>query len=222
MSLAVTISVGRLLSRNEKLTTAKFNAVVKSIVINISGSVGNTDLVAGAVTYDKASPGPWFFSPATFDGNQTYTAAASPALSAYVDGTELAFKVPTTNPGAVYLDFGAGALPILKHGGLQVLDKGDLLANGIGEVRYNATLVAGGCWELMSLLGRPTETTPFVGCSAFLQGQAGVVPAPNAGQQGLYFRADGTWQDVVAAALAAAAGTVQQAPIEIFKSQSFI
>ena len=222
MSLAVTISVGRLLSRNEKLTTAKFNAVVKSIVINISGSVGNSDLVAGAVTYDKASPGPWFFETATFDGNQTYTVAFSPAITSYVDGTEVAFQVPTTNPGPVYLDAGGGALPILKHGGLQVLDKGDLLANAIGEARYNATLVAGGCWELLSLLGRPTETTPFVGCSAFLQGQSGVLPAPNAGQQNLYFRADGTWQDAVAAALAAAAGVVQQAPIEILKQQNFL
>lgn len=221
MGLIVNLSVGRLISRNERLTTAKFNAVVKSIVINISGSVGNSDLLAGSVTFDKVTNGPFFYAaPAVFDGSNTYTAAYAPVVNSYVDGLVLAFKADTQNPGAVFFDAGGGKKPLVKHGGSRQLDPGDVVANGILQVRYNSTLLAGGCFEVLSLVGRPVETTPFVGASAYLAGQAGLPPAPNAGQQTWYLRGDGTWQDV--AALITAAVNVASPNIELFKQQSFI
>jgi len=220
MGLVVNLSVGRLISRNEKLTTAKFNAVVKSIVINISGSVGNADLLAGAVTYDKITNGPFFYTaPALFDGVQTYTAAYTPVITSYVDGLVLAFKVDTTNPGPVNFNAGGGAKPMVKHGGLRTLDPGDAVANGILCVRYNTTLIAGGCWEVMSLIGRPVETTPFVPATAYLAGQAGLLPAPPAGQQTYYLRGDGTWQNV-SAQIAAAVASLNPY-LELFKQQNF-
>jgi len=220
MALVVNLSVGRLISRNEKLTTAKFNAVVKSIVINISGSVGNSDLAAGAVTADKITNGPFFYTaPAVFDGTSTYTAAYAPVITGYVDGMVLAFKVDTTNPGPVNFNAGAGGKPLVKHGGQRQLDPGDALANGILQVRFNTTLIAGGCWEVMSLVGRPVETTPLVGASPYGAGLSGLPPAPAAGQHTYYLRGDGQWVDVVTQITAAVA--VSNTYLEIFKQQNF-
>jgi hypothetical protein len=222
MALVVNLSVGRLLARNERLTTAKMNAVVKSIVIDISGSVGNADLAAASLTYDKAVCGPWFYAAATFDGASTYTAAYSPVISAYVDGTVLAFKAGSQNLGATLFNAGAGALPLRKHGGQVELAPGDLVANGIYEVRYNSTLTGGGCFELLSLPARPVETTPWQPASAFLAGQEGVMPAFPAGAQTKYLRGDGTFQDPVAQAVAQAAVQNQNTVTEIVKAQNFI
>lgn len=220
MALVVNLSVGRLLAHNEKLTTAKINAVVKSIVIDISGSVGNADILAGAITPDKLTMGAYAFGEATFDGSATYTGAWSPAITTYTDGLWLAVKCDTINPGAVSLDAGGGAKPILKHGGRGQLDAGDIVTGGIITVRFNTTLVGGGCWELMSLPGRPVETRPMVGASGFLAGLGGLTPDPKAGQQTYYLRADGTWVDVVAQLTTAfaLADTYQ----EVFKQQTFI
>ena len=205
MSLVVNLTVGRLLSRNEKLTTAKLNAIVQSIVINITGSVGNADIVAGAITASLLTQDNYFDALAAFDGNQTYTAGFTPAITAYKDGMIVSLKCDTQNPGAVLVDTGAGPVPVLKHGGRRQLDAGDIVANGRIELRYNSTLAGSPVWELMSLPGRPVETTPLIGASAYLGGLAGIAPAPAVGQQGLYLRGDGTWADAVGTAIAAAA-----------------
>jgi len=202
MALTVNLTVGRLLSRNEKLTTAKFNAVVKSVVINITGSVANSDLVAGAVTPDKLTMGAYFFAAATYDGSTTYTAAYSPVLTGYTDGLVLDFKANSANVGASLFDAGGGPLPLVKYGGTQPLDPGDIAANGNVTVRYNSTLVAGGCWEVLSVPARPPTVTPLQPASAYLAGHTGLVPSAKAGQQNLYLRGDATWQDPVAAAVA--------------------
>lgn len=220
MPQTITLSVGRLLSRNEKLTTAKFNAVVKSIVIDISGSVGTSDLVDGTVTPIKASPGAWFDATAVFDGSTTYTAAYAPVLTSYVDGLWLTFKADTTNLGACYFNAGGGAKPLVKHGGSRQLDKGDVVAKGRVTVRYNTTLISGGCWEVMSLPGRPVETTPWQPASVYAAGEAGVMPAFPAGKQNYYLRGDGTLHDPVAEAVALTNGT--NTYNEIYKASNFI
>jgi hypothetical protein len=221
MSLVVNLSVGRLLSRNERMTTAKLNAIVKSIVIDISGSVGTSDLLPGAVTPDKMTNGAYFYAaPATFDGASTYTANYTPVITSYVDGLFLAFKVDTINPGAVNFNAGGGGKPLVKHGGLRQVDPGDLVLNGIAMVRFNTTLIAGGCWEVMSLVGRPVETTPFVGATPYLAGQAGIMPAPSAGQNEFYLRGDGTYQDVVTTLTAAFIKFDTNR--EVYKQQQFI
>ena len=213
MSLVVNLTVGRLLSRNEKLTTAKLNAIVQSIVINITGSVGNADIVAGAITAALLTQDAYFDAPAVFDGSQTYTAAFNPAITAYTDGLVVSLKCDTQNPGPVLVDTGAGPVPVRKHGGRRELDAGDVVANGRIELRYNSTLGGSPVWELMSLPGRPVETTPLIGASAYLAGLAGIPAAPNAGQQGLYLRGDGTWADAVGTATAAAAAANSTNPV---------
>ena len=53
------------------------------------------------------------------------------------------------------------------------------------------------------------------------QGSQGLVPFPKAGQQNFYLRGDGTWQDAVGAAVAAAISSSTSIN-EIFKQQNFI
>ena len=222
MALTVQLTVGRLLSRNELLNTAKINAIVKSIVINITGSVGNADIVAGAITAALLTQDAYFDAAGVFDGSATYTATYTPAITAYDDGMILSIKADTTNPGPVNLNAGAGVIPILKSGGTQTLDPGDIVANGRFAVRYNTTLVESGpVWELLSLPARPAPgMQPFLPATPFLTGTEGLVPAPAVGQQNQFLRADGTWQDVLSQALASF--NLANSFTAIYQQQNFI
>jgi len=150
MSLSLNFNTGRLLGRNEKLTTAKINAIVKGVSANLSGAVGTGDLVDGAVTPVKAAPGPWWYAAAALGGS-TYAATYYPAVTSYTDGLFLCFKSDVGNTGNTNFDAGAGGKSLRKYGG-QILVGGDITAGAMVMVRYNSTLVAGGCWEIMSLL----------------------------------------------------------------------
>ena len=221
MALTTTVTVGRLLARGELITTAKLNAMVRGIVINIDGSVGSGDLAAGAVTAAAVSPDAYWYAPATFDGSATYTAAYAPAIGSYMDGLVLAFKANAANLGISNFVAGAGPLPIVKYGGSETLDAGDIAANGIVCVRYNTTILGSGpVWELLSLPGRPPIVTAFVPATEYLNGEIGFVPQPMAGQQNNYLRADGTWVDPVAEAVAEV--VAQNTYTEIYKQQQFI
>ncbi len=198
MSQVVTISVGRLLGKNERLTTAKFNAVVKSIVINISGSVGTTDLADGAVTPPKLLPGAYTYAPATLAAG-TYTAAYAPLpVTTYTDGLWLTFKTDLANTAAPKLDAGAGAKPLVSYGG-HPLNAGDIRAGGIATVRYNSTLVVNavaGAFEVMSLIGPVPLTGNVLGATAVSNGQRGYVPTPLVGEQDYALRGDGTFRNL--------------------------
>lgn len=164
MSLSFNFSFGRLLGATEKLTPAKFNAIVKGIIGTLTGAVDASQIGAGAVTAAATSVDAYFYSQGTLSG-ATYTAAYTPPIGAYVDGMLLTFKAGSANPGAVNLDAGAGAKPLRKHAGLP-LEAGDIFAGQDLELRYNSTLVAGGCFEVTSLLGQAeASTAPIVGSS---------------------------------------------------------
>lgn len=224
MAQVVTISVGRLLGRNEKLTTAKFNAIVKSIVISLSGITGTAEIGDGAVTPAKAGPGAWFYAAGALTAT-TYTAAYAPTpVASYADGLWLTFKADAANPALAEFDGGAGAKPLYKNGGRARLDPGDIAAGSIVTVRYNTTLVAGGCWEVMSLLALRPVDYPFQPASAFVAGQQGLVPAPPASAVRLYLGSDGIWRDVLAEARTYTDSVANQANtyLEIYKSQTFV
>jgi hypothetical protein len=150
MALSLAFNIGRLLGRNERLTTAKINAIVKGMTASLSGTVGTGDITDGAVTPVKSSPGPWWFAQATMGGS-TYAATYYPPVTSYADGLFLCFKTDVGNTGVTNFDAGAGAKPLRKYAG-QVLVGGDIGAGAMVMVRYNSTLAAGGCWEVMSLL----------------------------------------------------------------------
>lgn len=149
MAITLTYSTGRLLGRNEKLTSAKINAIVKGITISLSGAVSTADLADGAVTAAKATPGAYWYAAATLSG-AAYSATYTPAVTGYTDGLELAFKVGSANAGSDTLDAGAGAKPLRANG--VALAAADIASGTIVIVRYNSTLVGGGCWEILSAL----------------------------------------------------------------------
>lgn len=198
MSLTATVNFGRTLNRGEKLTTAKINQVVKGISVTLSGLVATADLVDGAVTPVKVTPGAYWYAAATLAGT-TYSATYTPAVTALVDGLELACKVDLTNPGTGACSFspnGLAAKPLKKFGGTADPIPNDIRANAILQLRYNTTVFAGGCWEILSTLGNAPSFPNFLKASAYKGGLAGLVPAPPAGSQGKYLRADGTWTDI--------------------------
>jgi hypothetical protein len=195
MSQVVTVSVGRLLQRGELVNTAKINAIVKSIVINISGATGTEDLSDGAVTPAKTSPGNYWDAAATLSGS-TYTAAYAPiAVTSYPDGLLLSAKVDSDSPEGAMFDAGAGAKPLYRYGGQAKVAPGDIRRNSRMQLRYNTTLVVGGCWEVMSLIGPVPVSAAFQGASDRLNGERGLVPAPKVGEQNYLLAGDGKFRD---------------------------
>lgn len=153
MALSFVFNFGRLLNKGEKWTNAKLNAVVKGISANLSGTVGTADIGAAAIDTTKVQQGAYFYAAATLSAG-TYTGTWTPAVSGYADGLILAFKASATNGGAVNLDAGAGAKPLRKWGG-KALEAGDIATGQVVNVRYNTTLIGGGCWELVATPGQP-------------------------------------------------------------------
>lgn len=195
MALTVNLKVGRLLSRNEKLNTAKFNAVVKGIVIDLTGLIGSADIAPGAVNAAATSADAFWYALATSSGG-TYTAAYANAVNAYVDGMWLSFKTDAACLQAPKFDAGAGAVTIVKWGGYAI-GPGELPANSIITVRYNSTLIPGGCWEALSPIQNDPMRDDFAKASATMGGERGLVPAPRAGQQNYVLFATG-WADPTA------------------------
>jgi len=195
MPLVTTISVGRLLSRGELITTAKLNAIVRGIVINISGSVGSSDLAAGAVDAAATSADAFWYAVATSNA-VNYVAVYPNPVASYIEGMWLSFRADQACKASPTFDAGAGPFPLVKYGG-QRLAAGDLWKDGIATVRWNptSTLVAGGCWEVMSLTGPRPITEDFQKAGPYNNGVRGLVPMPKAGATRLYLRDDG-WQDL--------------------------
>lgn len=185
MALNFTFNFGRLFGKNERVTTAKLNAVVKGITASLTGTVGTADITDGSITPAKVQQGAWFFALATLSGS-TYTAAYTPSVAGYVDGLFLCFQANAANTGAASLDAGAGAKPLRKFGG-KVLNTGDIKAGQNCTVRYNSTLVAGGCWELVGVPGQPLPDDWYYGAGVQTAGTYAVtVPlAPVAYSAGL-------------------------------------
>jgi len=150
MSLGLNFNFGRLLRKGERVTTAKINAIIKGMSAALTGTVDTGDITAGAVTPAKTSPGAYWYASASFSAG-TYTASFTPAVTSYTDGMVLAFKAGGTNTGAASLDAGVGGKPLRREGGA-ALEAEEIPTGMILEVRYNSTLVAGGCWEITSLL----------------------------------------------------------------------
>ena len=201
MALNFKVLIGRLLARNERLDTAKLNSMFKSITVAPSGSVGTTDLEPGAVNAAATSADAFWYGVATTIGN-AYTVAYTNAVTALIDGMWLSFRADAANVAGGRFDPGTGPMPLAKYGGLP-LATGDIKAGEIVTVRWNATslLVAGGCWEVMSLIGPKPIVEDFTPASARLGGVRGLVPSPKAGATRLFLRDDG-WKDIN--------GTIQQ------------
>lgn len=172
MALSFQFFFGRLLNKSERVTNAKINAIVKGISASLSGSVGNADLAAASVDPTKVQQGAYWYAPATWSGGSgVYTGTWTPAVAGYVDGLVLTFKANAANDsgggtGPASLDAGPGAKPIRKWNG-KALEPGDIEAGQMVSVRYNSTLVGGGCWEVVGVPGQPLrDNYRFAGATA--------------------------------------------------------
>lgn len=93
--------------------------------------------------------------------------------------------------------------------------------NGTDFAVVNATVVpVSNVWQMLSQLGNSGKHFNFKGATALRRGEAGLVPQPRAGDQLKYLRMDGTVQDVVALAVAAAVVAIG-AGNNIFNQQNF-
>ncbi len=122
-------------------TQKDYSDLIDTLVAKINATAGN--LIAG---------GAFFYAPAILSGN-TYTASYPTTVTAYLDGTILAFKANAENPaGAILFDAGNGPVEVVKHYDM-VLEKGDIRAHQIVEVRFNGTIAK---WQVISGLSRAT------------------------------------------------------------------
>lgn len=118
--------------------------------ISLTGSVGNGDIAAGAITPAKSTPGAYWFGTTTGAAN-TYALSLNPALGSLADGVWVAFKinVTCTNPSTLNVN-GLGAVNLKRNG--EDLKQGDLVANRVYVAMYSST---GPSWDVLTRLGNP-------------------------------------------------------------------
>lgn len=159
------------------LTRAALRKAISGITVTLSGSVGNSDLSAGAVTPAKVTPGAyWHDHAASYDsGTSTYSVTLSPVLGALGSGVAVSFKADTTcGAGANVSVSSLAAKAILRQDG-SALQPGDIRAGQIVELRYDAAAASGsGAWLLVSAPSRPLSNVLTLGgtvsgglCTAF-------------------------------------------------------
>lgn len=159
------------------LTRAALRKAISGITVTLSGSVGNSDLSAGAVTPAKVTPGAyWHDHAASYDsGTSTYSVTLSPVLGALGSGVVVSFKAGTTcGAGANVSVSSLATKAILRQDG-SALQPGDIRAGQIVELRYDAAAASGsGAWLLVSAPSRPLSNVLTLGgtvsgglCTAF-------------------------------------------------------
>lgn len=122
--------------------------------ITIVGSVGSSELEAGAVTAAKVTPGAYFYA-ASSGGPTAYVASLSPGPASLAAGLAIRLSFSTANTGAATLNVNSlGVASIRKHN-QQPLVAGDLAANTIHELVYDGTY-----WLLQTEAGSPRRFWP--------------------------------------------------------------
>jgi len=189
-------------------------------VITAEGSTGPSDMAAG--NYDAIlGPGAYGYEAATLS-SLNYTAVFNPVVTTYVDGLEVAIKVDLVNPAAATFDAGAGAKPIYASGGTRVPDTGEIPANTILQLRYNASLNGAlGGWQILNTLRDRATVFEMVGASAVQGGLGGLVPAPRAGDEDKLLAGDGTYHDLDEDITAAIQATGALNPLPLFLAVNY-
>ena len=104
---------------------------VTGITVSISGSVGSSDISAGAITAAKVKPDAYWYAAGVLTG-ATYAVTLDPALTGYANGVQVVFKADTDNPAAgTNLNVnGLGVKPLYKWNG-ETPAAGDVQASQI-------------------------------------------------------------------------------------------
>lgn len=152
MSLSISQTATVRIVQNQAITNNLLRLLALSPSTSISGSVGNADLAAGAVTPAKTTPGAYFYG--ALSGTNSYAVTLNPAMTAYADGVEILGKIGNANTlSLVTLNVnGLGESPVFHRSGQSVLP-GDLVANDVVRFRYNSSRDSGdGGWDVMEVL----------------------------------------------------------------------
>lgn len=134
MALSIIVTAGHVFVAGVPITLAALRkAALPSI--SISAAVGTSDITPGAITAALLRPDAVYYG---LDRGTVNAAAVAlnPAVTAYVDGLLVAFKVANANTGAATLAAnGLAAAPVKKNGDLD-LAPSDWKAGQIVTVRY--------------------------------------------------------------------------------------
>ena len=137
--LSYTINVGAQIPEDAVLTPARMNALFRSITISVSGTIGTSDITAGAINTTLVLPGPYFYEDSAVISANVYPVTLSPAPTGYEDGLLIAFKTSGANTGAVDVNVnGYGAKNLLKADGTEYAS-GEIPSGSTIEARYNGT-----------------------------------------------------------------------------------
>ncbi len=175
MSLTVTAIPGFQFATNQKLTRARLNLLGQP-TFTITGTIGTSDIAAGAVISGKSAAGPYWYATTTYDTSSGLTPATSnrytlsftgsTAPNGLVDGLVISMKAAAANAngdGSVSLIVFATEKRVYKFGGTTNLRPNDIQANQMVELRYNQS--SSGYWEIQSPTGQPDA-------EAYVTGQA--------------------------------------------------
>lgn len=154
MSLTATPSWGPELSG--AWGTAQLNAFVKSQTNAVVGTMGTSDMAAGAVTPAKVTPGAYIYAIPNHVGAMVFTLTLSPALGALTDGAQCWGRMPVGITGAATLNVnGLGAKKWMTATGLDFAN-GQLRSGQSFHCIYNSSADAAvGAWILLSVDGQP-------------------------------------------------------------------
>jgi len=122
--------------------------------ITIVGSVGSSELEAGAVTAAKVTPGAYFYA-ASSGGPTAYVASLNPGPASLAAGLAIRLSFSTANTGAATLNVNSLGVASIRKLDQQPLVAGDLAANTIHELVYDGTY-----WLLQTEAGSPRRFWP--------------------------------------------------------------
>lgn len=141
MALTISVARGYTFTSEVRFDVDDLNAAALP-TISIAGSVGSSEIAAGAVNSTHLKPGPIAYALTTGSAD-AYVADPSPALSALTAGAWLILKLNFTNTGAATLNVNSLGAKALKKLADQDVEAGDLRSGALVEVRYDGT-----AWQL--------------------------------------------------------------------------
>jgi hypothetical protein len=159
MALTSTTTPGESWPAGSKVTLDRLRRASKP-TLAISGNLGTSEIVAGAIDATLTKPGPHFYATATA-ADATSLTFTNTAPSALADGLVVVFKAATNHTSAATILIpaisGSTAKKILKHAGAS-LNPGDIRNNQLVQVIYNTSLdSANGAWELTEVAQVPNK-----------------------------------------------------------------
>lgn len=183
MSLTISVIPGTTVSDGVPISAADLNALGLPTV-QLTGTVGGTEIALGGVNYTHVSPGPLMIATTTGSAS-AYVAAPSPALVSLTNNAWFIASPNHTNTGASTLNVSSlGAKKVLKAGGTELI-AGDLTSGSPALLVYQTAADGGtGAWILAGSAAAPaiadSRVTPGAIVAAVTTGSASAyVAAPD-------------------------------------------